>query len=68
MGKRKEERERILAIIERYIEQAASGDVGYWDANHKPRQAERAGRCAMLQALKREIRGHKEAGEPSDGQ
>jgi len=63
MGKRKEERERIAAIIERLIQDTEAGNVHYWDAQHCPTMGERKGRVHLLRWLLREV-GRKEAKSP----
>jgi hypothetical protein len=63
MGKRKQERERCAAIVERYATECDeyTKPRKYWDANHIPSRNEMAGRAMMLRHLAAEILGHKEA-------
>lgn len=51
-------RKKVVEIIERYIADLEAGNQrGWWDADHKPTEAERKGRVAMLGKLIEEIRG-----------
>jgi hypothetical protein len=62
MGKKADERNRIIAIIERRIAELKTGkQVHHWDVPHKPTEPERDGRVKMLKSVIAEILGHKEA-------
>ena len=67
MGKRKEERQRILAIIERHaLECEAGRQTLSFDAEDKTTKAELARQAKRLRWLAKEIcKGHKEAETPN---
>jgi len=64
MGKRKEERQRIVTIIDSHAKECEAGNQTlFFDAEDKTTKAELQRQARRLWALIREIQGHKEAGE-----